>query len=46
MTPLKSGRALAEAIVGARVVVLPQVGHLPMFETPGETLAALREALV
>jgi len=46
MTPLKSGRALAEAIAGSRVVVLPRLGHLPMFEAPRETLAALQAALV
>ena len=46
MTPLKSGRALAEAISGARVVVLPNVGHLPMTEAPRETLAALKTALL
>jgi len=46
MTPLKSGRALAEAISGSRVVVLPRAGHLPMFEAPRETLAALKSALL
>jgi len=46
MTPLKSGRALAEAIKDARVVVLKGAGHLPMAEAPRETLAALKDALL
>lgn len=46
MTPLKSGRALAEAIAGARVLVLKGAGHLPMAEAPRETLAALKAALL
>jgi pimeloyl-ACP methyl ester carboxylesterase len=46
MTPLKSGRALAEAITGARVTVLKGVGHLAMAEAPRETLAALKAALL
>jgi pimeloyl-ACP methyl ester carboxylesterase len=46
MTPLKSGRALAEAISGARVEVLRGVGHMPMAEAPRETLAALKAALL
>jgi pimeloyl-ACP methyl ester carboxylesterase len=46
MTPLKSGRALAEAILGARIAVLSGVGHMPMAEAPRETLAALKAALL
>jgi pimeloyl-ACP methyl ester carboxylesterase len=46
MTPLKSGRALAEAISGAKVAVLKGVGHMPMSEAPRETLAALKTALL
>jgi pimeloyl-ACP methyl ester carboxylesterase len=46
MTPLKSGRALAEAISGARVTVLKGAGHLPMAEAPRETLPALKSALL
>jgi pimeloyl-ACP methyl ester carboxylesterase len=46
MTPLKSGRALGEAIANARVVALKGVGHLPMAEAPRETLAALKGALL
>jgi pimeloyl-ACP methyl ester carboxylesterase len=42
MIPLKSGRALAGAIHGARVVVIPGSGHVPMVERPDELLAALR----
>ena len=45
MTPLKAGRALAEALPGSRVVVLKGVGHMPMAEAPRETLAALLGAL-
>ena len=46
MTPIKSGRALAEAIPGARVAALKGVGHMPMMEAPRETLAALTAALL
>jgi pimeloyl-ACP methyl ester carboxylesterase len=46
MTPLKSGRALAEAITGAQVTVLKGVGHMAMVEAPRETLAALKAALL
>ncbi len=34
MTPLKSGRALAEAIAGAQVVLLKGAGHMPMAKAP------------
>ena len=46
MTPLKSGRALAEVIPGARVTALMGIGHMPMAEAPRETLAALKTALL
>ena len=46
MTPLKSGRALAEALTNPRIVVLRGAGHLPMIEAPRETLAALKGALL
>ena len=46
MTPLKSGRALAEVIAGAQVAVLKGAGHMPMVEAPRETLAALKAALL
>lgn len=42
MIPQKSGRALAGAIHGARLVVIPGSGHVPMVERPDELLAALR----
>jgi pimeloyl-ACP methyl ester carboxylesterase len=42
MTPLKSGRALAEKIAGATTRVLAGAGHMPMIEKPDETLDALR----
>src|SRR5436305_11051063 len=42
MTPLKSGKALAEALPNARTVVLRGAGHMMMVERPDELLAALR----
>jgi pimeloyl-ACP methyl ester carboxylesterase len=44
MTPLKGGRALAEAIAGAKTVVVASAGHMLMTERPAETLAALKSA--
>jgi pimeloyl-ACP methyl ester carboxylesterase len=44
MIPLKRGRALADAIRGARLVVIQGAGHLPMTEKPDELIAALRQA--
>ena len=41
MTPPKAGRAVAEAIPGARLVMV-DAGHAMMAEAPRETLAALR----
>jgi pimeloyl-ACP methyl ester carboxylesterase len=41
MIPMKSGKALADAIHGARLVVIPGSGHVPMTERPDELLAAL-----
>ena len=42
MTPLKSGRAVADAIPACRVTVLDGAGHMLMSERPDEVLAALR----
>jgi len=42
MTPLKSGKALAEALPNARTVVLRGAGHMMMAERPDELLAALQ----
>jgi pimeloyl-ACP methyl ester carboxylesterase len=41
MIPQKAGKALAGAIRGARLVVIPGAGHLPMTEKPDELIAAL-----
>ncbi len=41
MTPVRSGRALAGKIAGAKVVELPKIGHLVMSEAPDDTLDAL-----
>jgi pimeloyl-ACP methyl ester carboxylesterase len=46
MTPLKSGRALAGLIAGSKVHVVAGAGHMPMVETPDETLETLRAFLV
>jgi pimeloyl-ACP methyl ester carboxylesterase len=40
LVPPPNGAALARAIPGARLVELPQCGHLPMWECP-ERLAAV-----
>ncbi len=44
MTPFKAGRAVADAIPGAKLVAL-DAGHSMMSEAPRETLAALRDFL-
>jgi pimeloyl-ACP methyl ester carboxylesterase len=41
MTPARQGAQLAEAINGARTVVLPDCGHMLMVEQPDATLDAL-----
>jgi pimeloyl-ACP methyl ester carboxylesterase len=45
MTPAKSGRQLADAIPGARYVVLPGVGHMLPPDAPREVLKLLTEFL-
>jgi pimeloyl-ACP methyl ester carboxylesterase len=45
MTPAAKGKAFAERIAGARVTVLPGVGHMMMIEDPMATLAALKTVL-
>ena len=45
MTPAKAGRALAERIEGARVGVLPGVGHMMMVEAPDAVTDALAAAI-
>jgi pimeloyl-ACP methyl ester carboxylesterase len=42
MTPAKSGRELAAAIPGARMVTLPGAGHMLMSERSDDVLAAVR----
>ncbi len=41
MTPLKSGKQLAAAIVGSTPVVLPGAGHMLTAERPDHVLKAL-----
>ena len=38
--PLEDGRAFANDIAGARLIVYPGVGHIPMEELPGPTARA------
>lgn len=45
MTPIKSGRALAAKINGAKVVEIDRCGHALMSERPDSVLAALKEFL-
>jgi pimeloyl-ACP methyl ester carboxylesterase len=42
MTPLKSGKAVADAIPGCRLSVIKDAGHMLMSERPDEVLKALR----
>ena len=42
MTPLKSGKAVADTIAGCRLTVLADAGHMLMSERPDEVLKALR----
>lgn len=41
MTPVKNGKALAELIPGAKVVMLPGAGHMLLAEKPDDVLKAL-----
>jgi pimeloyl-ACP methyl ester carboxylesterase len=42
MTPLRAGKALADAIPGARLEVLPGAGHMIPTEAPRALLKLLR----
>lgn len=45
ITPPGQARAMAEAIPGSRLAVIPGAGHLPPVEQPVATTASLREFL-
>jgi 3-oxoadipate enol-lactonase len=45
LTPPDGARTMAQAIPGARLVVIPGAGHLPPVEQPGATTNALHEFL-
>ncbi|MGF1609873.1 MAG: alpha/beta fold hydrolase [Kiloniellales bacterium] len=45
MTPAKAGRKLAAMIDGAKVVVIPEAGHMMMSEASDATLDALKTIL-
>lgn len=42
MTPVKGGKAIADAMASSRLAVLAGAGHMLMSERPDEVLAALR----
>jgi YbgC/YbaW family acyl-CoA thioester hydrolase len=46
LTPPAQVRALADAIPGARLAIIPGAGHLPPMEQPEATTARLREFLL
>jgi pimeloyl-ACP methyl ester carboxylesterase len=45
LTPPDDARAMAQAIPGARLEIVPGAGHLPPLEAPGEVTRRLREFL-
>jgi YbgC/YbaW family acyl-CoA thioester hydrolase len=45
LTPPDQARAMAEAIPGGRLALIPGAGHLPPMEQPEATTASLREFL-
>jgi pimeloyl-ACP methyl ester carboxylesterase len=45
LVPTRLGIRLAENLPNAELVILPEVGHVPQFEAPEETLAAVTDFL-
>lgn len=45
LVPPANGERLARAIPGARLVMLPEVGHLPMWEAPDALATAIEDFL-
>lgn len=45
MFPLEHAKAFQQAIPGAKLVVIPQCGHVPQIEKPDEFVAALEDFL-
>lgn len=43
--PVRIGHEVAAAIPGARLTVLPRIGHEPQVEVPATTVAIIRDAL-
>ena len=43
LVPLECGRDAASLIPGARLVVLPDVGHIPSIEAPDEFVRLISE---
>jgi pimeloyl-ACP methyl ester carboxylesterase len=41
LSPQKQSRAMAAAVPGARLVVLPGVGHMPQYARPAQVLAEI-----
>jgi pimeloyl-ACP methyl ester carboxylesterase len=42
LTPVDSGEAYRDAVKGAKLVVYPSIGHIPMEETPDRSAADVR----
>jgi pimeloyl-ACP methyl ester carboxylesterase len=45
LVPVRLGMRLYEGLPNAELILMPGVGHVPQFENPEETLAAIRDFL-
>ena len=46
MIPVEAGKALAAAIPGAKLILYPGVGHVPMEQIPDKSAADLKAFLI